>query len=128
MTHETSPADWDRLLAVNLCGAVMLCRLVVPHMLQAGYGRIIDVTRTHKGEPSHGACRASKAALFAPTRVMARELRGTGVLVNGLDPGWIRSEVSPPGAASPPRRSCRWPVCPPGVPRDGSSWCAPIAC
>lgn len=80
----------------------MLCRLVVPHMLQAGYGRIINVTRTYKAEPSHGACRASKAALFAPTRVMARELRGTGVLVNGLDPGWIRSEVSPSGGGEPP--------------------------
>lgn len=101
LTHETSQADWDRLLAVNLRGPFMLCRLLVPHMLDAGYGRIINVTSGYKAEPSHGAYSVSKAALFALTRVMAKELRGTGILVNALDPGWIRSEMSPEGGKPP---------------------------
>jgi len=101
LTHETSQADWDRVLAVNLRGPFMLCRLIVPHMLEAGYGRIINVTSSYKAEPSYGVYSVSKAALFALTRVMAKELRGTGIHVNALDPGWIRSEMSPDGGMAP---------------------------
>jgi len=100
-THETSLVDWDRLLAVNLRGPFLLSRLLVPHMLEAGHGRIINVTSGYKAEPGFGAYSVSKAALYALTRVMAQELRGTGILVNALDPGWIRSEMSPEGGEAP---------------------------
>ena len=100
-THETSLVDWDRLLAVNLRGPFLLSRLLVPTMLQAGYGRIINVTSGYKAEPGFGAYSVSKAALYALTRVMAQELRGTGILVNALDPGWVRSEMSPEGGKAP---------------------------
>lgn len=100
-THETSLGDWDRLLAVNLRGPFLLSRLLVPTMLQAGYGRIINVTSSYKAEPGFGAYSVSKAALYALTRVMAQELRGTGILVNALDPGWVRSEMSPEGGKAP---------------------------
>lgn len=95
--HATPPADWDRLLAVNLRGPFLLSRLAAPRMVEGGYGRIINVTSSFKAQPGHGAYSVSKAALSALTRVMARELKGTGVLVNALDPGWIRSEMSPDG-------------------------------
>jgi 3-oxoacyl-[acyl-carrier protein] reductase len=101
LTHETSQADWDRVLAVNLRGPFMLSRLIVPHMLHAGYGRIINVTSGYKAEPSYGAYSVSKAALFALTQVMAKELRGTGILANALDPGRIRSEMSPESGKPP---------------------------
>lgn len=101
LTHETLPAEWDRLLAVNLRGPFMLCRLIVPQMIEVGYGRIINVTSSYKQEPHYGAYSVSKAALYALTCVMAKELRRTGVLVNALDPGWIRSEVSPDGGRPP---------------------------
>jgi len=100
-THETVLGDWDRVLAINLRGPFMLSRLLVPRMLEARYGRIINITSSYKAEASYGAYSVSKAALYALTRVMARELRGTGVLVNALDPGWIRSEMSPKGGAPP---------------------------
>ena len=100
-THETSLVDWDRLLAVNLRGPFLLSRLLVPAMLQAGYGRIINVTSGYKAEPGFGAYSVSKAALYALTRVMAQELRGTGILVNALDPGWVRSEMFPEGGEAP---------------------------
>ena len=100
-THETSQADWDRVLAVNLRAPFLLSRLVVPHMLDARYGRIINITSSYKAQPGHGAYSVSKAALFTLTQVMAKELRGTGIHVNALDPGWIRSEMSPDGGNSP---------------------------
>ncbi len=101
--HGTFPADWDRLLAVNLRGPFLFSRLVVPLMLEAGYGRIINITSSYKAQPQYGAYSVSKAGLFAMTRVMARELKGTGILVNALDPGWIRSEMSPDGGRPPER-------------------------
>ncbi len=100
-THETPVDDWDRVLAVNLRGPFMLSRLVVSRMLAAGYGRIINVTSQWKAERNNGAYSASKAALWALTKVMAQELKGTGILVNALDPGWIRSEMSPEGGGPP---------------------------
>jgi 3-oxoacyl-[acyl-carrier protein] reductase len=102
-THETLIPDWDRLFAVNLRAPFMLSRLLVPRMLAARYGRVINLTSSYKAEPFSGAYSASKAALFALTRVMAQELRGTGILVNALDPGWIRSEMAPDGP-NPPER------------------------
>jgi 3-oxoacyl-[acyl-carrier protein] reductase len=101
LTHETPLAEWDRLLAVNLRGPFMLSRLLVPRMLEAGYGRIVNVTSGYKAEPSYGAYSVSKAGLYALTRVMGRELRGTGILVNALEPEWIRSEMSPEGGQPP---------------------------
>lgn len=101
LTHETSQTDWDRVLTVNLHGPFLLCRLIVPHMLDAGYGRIINVTSSYKAQPRYGVYSVSKAALFTLTQVMAKKLRGTGIHVNALDPGWIRSEMSP-GGGSPP--------------------------
>ena len=100
-THETSLGDWDRLLAVNLRGPFLLSRLIVPHMLEAGHGRIINVTSGYKAEPGYGAYSVSKAALYALTRVMGQELLGTGILVNALDPGRVRSEMSPEGGKPP---------------------------
>jgi NAD(P)-dependent dehydrogenase (short-subunit alcohol dehydrogenase family) len=100
-THETSLADWDRTLAVNLRGPFMLSRLIVPRMLEAGYGRIINLTSSYQAEPRYGAYSASKAALAALTRAMGQELRGSGVLVNALDPGWVQSEMAP-DAPNPP--------------------------
>lgn len=102
-THDTVVADWDRLLAVNLRGPFLFSRLIVPDMVAAGYGRIINLTSSYKAEPSYGAYSVSKAGLFALTRVMGRELKGTGVLVNALDPGWIRSEMAPDGRHPPER-------------------------
>jgi len=101
LAHETAPAEWDRLLEVNLRGPFLFCRYVVPRMVEAGYGRVINVTSAYKAEPGYGAYSVSKAALWALTRVMAGELKGTGVLVNALDPGWVRSEMSPDGGAPP---------------------------
>ncbi len=100
---STVPAEWDRLLAVNLRGPFLFSRLLVPMMLEAGYGRIVNVTSSYKAQPLHGAYSVSKAGLFALTRVLARELKGTGILVNALDPGWIRSEMSPDGGRPPDR-------------------------
>jgi NAD(P)-dependent dehydrogenase (short-subunit alcohol dehydrogenase family) len=87
--HELDPDDWDRTLAVNLGGARMVSQEVIPHMIDSGGGRIVNVT-SGMAEivlPLFGAYGASKAALNHMTRTMAEELRGLEIQVNGLDPG-----------------------------------------
>jgi 3-oxoacyl-[acyl-carrier protein] reductase len=99
--HETLTGDWDHVLDVNLRGPYLLSRFLAPRMADAGYGRIVNVTSSYKAQPRYGAYSVSKAALWALTQVMAKELKGTGVLVNALDPGWVRTEMAPDGRAEP---------------------------
>jgi NAD(P)-dependent dehydrogenase (short-subunit alcohol dehydrogenase family) len=87
--HEVDPDEWRYTLAVNIDGARQACQEAVPHMIRAGGGRIINVTSgmAEISMPLFGAYSASKAALNNMSRIMAEELRGYGIQVNGLDPG-----------------------------------------
>lgn len=88
---EATPEQWQRFLAVNATGPIMLTRAVVPHMLQARYGRIITVTTSlgtmmREGYLLYGA---SKAATEAAMAVLAADLKGTTITVNVLVPGGV---------------------------------------
>jgi len=84
-------------METNFYGPLRLCRLFVPLMQRHGYGRIVNVS-SRMGSLHHMgggalAYRASKTALNALTRVLAADLRGTNILVNSVDPGWVRTEM-----------------------------------
>jgi 3-oxoacyl-[acyl-carrier protein] reductase len=100
---ETSTEHWLQPRATNLTGAFFCCREVIPVMRRQQYGRIINVTSglSVNNLPNYGAYNVSKAGLNALTRTLAAELQGTGILVNGLDPGVVRSNMSPT-ASTPP--------------------------
>jgi NAD(P)-dependent dehydrogenase (short-subunit alcohol dehydrogenase family) len=88
---EATPEQWSRFVAVNATAPIMLAREVVPHMLQAGQGRIITVTTSlgtmvREGYLLYGA---SKAAAEAAMAVLAADLAGTGVTANVLVPGGV---------------------------------------
>jgi NAD(P)-dependent dehydrogenase (short-subunit alcohol dehydrogenase family) len=87
--HEVDTDKWQYTLAVNITGVLQICQEAVPHMIRAGGGRIINVTSgmAEISMPLFGAYSASKAALNRMTRIMADELQGYGIQVNGLDPG-----------------------------------------
>jgi NAD(P)-dependent dehydrogenase (short-subunit alcohol dehydrogenase family) len=83
---EITPEHWQRFLAVNATGPIMMARAVVPHMLAAGSGRVITVTTSlgtmvREGYLLYGA---SKAAAEAAMAVLAADLKGTGVTSNVL--------------------------------------------
>jgi NAD(P)-dependent dehydrogenase (short-subunit alcohol dehydrogenase family) len=89
--HEE--ADWDRVFAVNTRGVFTTARLVVPIMLEQGYGRIVTVSstaamRTTNGHPAH-AYGASKAAVIQLTQSIALEFAGRGIRANCVVPGMI---------------------------------------
>ena len=87
--HEVDPDDWDRTLAVNLNGIRQICQEVIPHMIEGGGGRIVNVTSglAEIVMPMFGAYSVSKAGVNHMTRIMAQELGGFEIQVNGLDPG-----------------------------------------
>lgn len=84
-------------METNFYGPLRLCRLFVPLMQRHGYGRVVNVSSRmgslhHMGGRSL-AYRTSKTALNALTRVLAAELRGSNILVNSVDPGWVRTDM-----------------------------------
>lgn len=88
---EVTPDQWQRFLAVNATGAIMLTHAVVPHMLKAGRGRVITVTTSlgtmvREGYLLYGA---SKAACESAMAVLSADLTGTGVTCNVLVPGGV---------------------------------------
>ncbi len=86
---EADPAAWRMVMETNTVGVFLVARAVVPHMVAAGHGSIVNVTvnqqtMVRRGFSPYGP---SKAALEAMTEVWAQELEGTGVVINLLLPG-----------------------------------------
>ena len=81
----------------NLFGAWRLCQMAIPLMQRGGYGRIVNVSTglaaledMGGGSPGY---RISKTSLNALTRILASELRGSGILVNAVNPGWVQTDM-----------------------------------
>ena len=88
---ETAPAAWQKLIEVNLVGPYLCARAVLPHMLERGSGRIINLssgvaTRNIQGTSAYSA---SKAALERFSGILAAEVEDRGVAVTVLRPGMV---------------------------------------
>lgn len=86
---EVAPETWRMVIETNVNGPFLMARAAVPHMLVAGWGRIINMSMNHetmrrRGFSPYGP---SKAALESETVIWAQDLEGTGVTVNALLPG-----------------------------------------
>lgn len=92
----TSPAAWRRLLDVNLTGAYLCARRVLPAMRTAGYGRVV-VVGSSAGKTGGGtaaaAYSASKAGLMTFAKSIAREYAGDGILANAVAPALIDTDM-----------------------------------
>jgi 2-hydroxycyclohexanecarboxyl-CoA dehydrogenase len=82
---------WNRLLAVNLTGTFQCCQAVVPHMAEAGWGRIVNISSSSAqgGQPLMTHYVASKAGMIGFTKALALELGPLGITVNTIPPGFI---------------------------------------
>lgn len=89
--HATDDAVWQRMLDMNVSTTLNACRAIVPGMLAAGRGKIINVAAAAatRGQPAMGAYCASKSVVARITESMAAELREKGVNVNAVAPSII---------------------------------------
>lgn len=94
-TWELDPDVWRRVIEVNLVACFLTCRAVVPHMLAAGYGRIVNVASVagKEGNPNASHYSASKAGLIGFTKSLAKELAAKNVLVNCVTPAAAKTEI-----------------------------------
>jgi len=91
---EVEPADWNRAIAINLSGAYLTSRAVIPHMANAGGGSIIHIASQmgRVGAAGRGVYCATKGALIQLAKVMAVDHAGDNIRVNTLSPGAIETE------------------------------------
>ena len=119
-------ADLGRVreaLEANLFGAWRLCEMAIPLMRRGGYGRIVNVSSgmgaledMGGGSPGY---RISKTALNALTRILASELRGSGILVNSVCPGWVQTDMGGSRAPRPVEEGADTPVWAATLPQSG---------
>ena len=95
---ELTPAEWQAVFQVNVWAVIALCQAFAPDMKARGFGRIINLSSGIKDTPHLAPYSVSKAAVDKYTMDLAAELRGTNVLVNGLDPDWLRTDMGGPQA------------------------------
>jgi NAD(P)-dependent dehydrogenase (short-subunit alcohol dehydrogenase family) len=93
--EETTAAQWQRVMAINLFAPFLLCRYLGAQMLQRRQGSIINVASVAglAGIAHRSAYNASKHGLVGLTRTLAAEWGGRGVRVNAVCPGWIKTEM-----------------------------------
>jgi 3-oxoacyl-[acyl-carrier protein] reductase len=87
--------EWERVLRVNLTSQFLTCRAVAPHMVKAGYGRIVNIASVagKEGNPNAVAYSASKAGVVSLTKSLGKELARTGVLVNCVTPAAAKTAI-----------------------------------
>jgi 2-hydroxycyclohexanecarboxyl-CoA dehydrogenase len=130
---EVTEQGWDRVMSVNLKSMLLCTQAVLPDMLAAGWGRVINISSSsaQAGSARMTAYAASKGGVIAFTKALALELAATGVTVNNIPPGFVdtpmlRSSDRPGGinvagvaATSPMKR--------PGRPEDIAAACSFLA-
>ncbi len=96
LVRDSDPTAWIETIMINTIGSYLTCRAFVGGMIDAGWGRIVNVTSAaalHEPGPVNSAYGTSKAALNQFTRHLASELKGTGVTANVIHPGDVKTDM-----------------------------------
>ncbi len=92
--EDTSVADYDLSVHVNMRAPMLCAQAVVPGMKARGFGRIVNIAcRAHLGKTLRTSYAATKGGLISMTRVWALELAANGITVNAIAPGPVRTEL-----------------------------------
>lgn len=93
--------DWMDSFKVNVIAMYSLCSAFIPKMIESGFGRVINTSSGIMHEPELAPYGASKWAVNKLTDDIAAKLEGTGVKINTLDPGWLRTDLGGENADHP---------------------------
>ncbi len=93
--RKMSPEQWDHVIRVNLNGAFYMCRASLEHMIERGYGRIVNISSVigEMGNIGQANYAASKSGLFGFTMTVALECASKGITVNCVAPGFIATDM-----------------------------------
>ncbi|HEV8016038.1 MAG TPA: SDR family NAD(P)-dependent oxidoreductase [Stellaceae bacterium] len=94
-TWEFEPAEWRRVIDVDLTGAFLCARALVPAMRAQGYGRIVNMASVagKEGNPNAAAYSAAKAGLIGLTKSLGKELATEGIMVNCVTPAAAETDL-----------------------------------
>ena len=94
--RKMTPADWDRVIHVNLSGAFYLSHAVLQHMLDRGYGRIVNISSVIGSAGGFGQANyaSAKSGMFGLTMSLALETAAKGLTVNAVTPGYITTDMT----------------------------------
>jgi NAD(P)-dependent dehydrogenase (short-subunit alcohol dehydrogenase family) len=94
--RKMTPDEWDRVIHVNLSGAFYLSRAILQHMLDRGYGRIINISSVVGSAGGFGQANyaAAKSGMFGLTMSLALETANKGITVNSVTPGVISTDMT----------------------------------
>ncbi len=92
---ELSIEEWHQVIAIDLTGVFIGCRTVLPGMMEAGYGRIVNIASIagKEGNPNASPYSAAKAGVIGLTKSLAKEVATRGVLVNAVTPAVIATPI-----------------------------------
>ena len=92
---DYDPAEWQRILDINLTGTFNTCRAVLPQMVEQNYGRIVTVASIagKEGNPNAGAYSASKGGVIALTKSMGKENASQNIAVNCVTPATAKTRI-----------------------------------
>lgn len=95
-SHELTPAEWHRVISVNLTGTFLAAQAVAPLMREQGGGKIINIgsVMSTYGMPRRAAYAASKGGVALLTRSLAQEWGPWGICVNAISPGFFRTRLN----------------------------------
>ena len=96
LAMRMSLQQWDQIIATNLTGTFLMCRAILPDLLKARAGRIINLTSVAGlyGNAGQANYAASKAGVIGLTQTLAKEAGSRGVTVNAVAPGFIETDMT----------------------------------
>jgi 3-oxoacyl-[acyl-carrier protein] reductase len=111
--------EWIGTFKVNVIALYSFCGAFIPDMIENGFGRVINLTSGIKDQPELAPYGASKWAVNKLTDDIAVKLKGTGVRINTLDPGWLRTDLGGKNAHHPVEATLPGALAPALVDDDG---------
>lgn len=93
--HKMDWATWHEVIETNLTSCFNMCRNIIEHMRERGFGRIINISsiNAQKGQVGQTNYSAAKAGMLGLTKALALENAGKGITVNAIAPGYINTEM-----------------------------------